>query len=307
MNFSKFRKLPLIYLLLLFPFFVFAQQDIIVEPSLIERKAQARDILEFSVTITNQSNSMARFYSLIKNISGPEQEEKLEKANSLMNWIEISRGRIEVAAGEKKEISFSVKIPFNALPGKYYSAILFVQGSTFSDAETNALKYQQPTLLLNIEIQENIVEKAEIKKFQTNKNIFLKPPIQFILEVKNIGNKEITPSGSIYIYDKRGKEIGEINLPKKNILAGEINNFNVSWQGEQKMGKYKAFLFLEYGEQSKGTLQDTIYFWILPMKFLIFLFGGILVLVFVLVFLIINKIKKRPEAIMPKKVLDLRK
>ncbi len=286
---------------------VFSQEEIMIEPSVIERKTQPRDFLELSVTINNQSNSTVRLYPLIKDISGPRQDEKIEKINSLASWIEISRGRIEIPPGVSKEIPFSVRVHFNALPGKYYTTISFVEGSTFPQAQENASKYQQPTLLLNIDVQENIIEKAEIKRFQTTKNIFLKFPIEFILEIKNIGNREIIPLGLIHIYDKKGKEIAAIDLPSKTISAGESNTLNIFWQGEKGFGRYKAFLFAEYGKSSGGTLQDTVYFWILSWKFLILFTLGILVLLYLLIIFIIRKPKKQFQVSSPKKTLDLRK
>ncbi len=312
--YSKLKLMLFICFFLFFPFLALSQEEIIIEPNVIESKAQRRDLLEFTIKIKNQTNSPIRLYPLVKDISGPKQNEKIDKTNSLSDWIEIPRGRIEIGPKENKEIGLTIKVNFQAIPGKYYSAILFAQGSTISEAQENATKYQQPTLLLNIEVEENIIEKAEIQKFRPEKDIFFLLPVRFILEIKNIGNKAVNTRGSIHIYNKLGKEIGTIELEEKTISPDNTAQFRPSWKEKGGFGKYKAILFIEYGEQSTQTLQDTIYFWIFPLQFLAALILLILFLSFILIHLITKKMKIHQQKVIKvltkeesRQILDLRK
>lgn len=285
------RKLLFIsvFFLLFLSFFCFARQEFIVEPSVISEKAKARDLLEFSVKLSNLTDSTRRFYILVKDIS---DEEISDKTSSLAQWIEITRGRIEILPQQEKEIDFSVNVNMNAKPGKYYAVITFSQGSTGQDAEANALKFSQPELLLNIEVEEHIVERAQVRKFQTEKSLFFSFPVQFFLEIENIGNKEIKPSGFIHVYNRRGEEIDTIGLTGKIISPGEKQFFANISQKNRGFGQYKAVLFAEYGETEKRTLQDTIYFWIFPWYFLFFSITVFLTLLFLLVWLFSKKFKK---------------
>jgi len=273
---------------------VFAQGEIAVSPTIIDQKAEARDILELSVKITNNTSSKVNLYPIVNDISITEGRQEflepslLDKSTSLARWIQISRGVIELRPGEAKEIPFSVHVNLNAKPGKYYAVITFAQGSTRVEAEAKALKLNQPQVLLNIEVEEHIIERAQIQRFQTEKNFFLNFPVKFLLGIENTGNREIKPVGSIHIYNRRGEEVGsvDVNQAQAAIVPQAYNLFENLWQSKKGFGQYKAVLAAEYGNEEKRDLQDTIYFWVLPWQFLIFFGGGLLVLIILLLLLI---------------------
>jgi len=297
---------------LVMPRSIFAQNggEIIVSPTIIDKKAAARDILEFSAKLKNLKDSKVDLYPIINDISIQEGRQEfldptqLDKSTSLARWLKISRGRIEIFPGEEKDISFSAEVNVNARPGKYYAIITFAEGAVRVEAEESALKLNYPHILMNI------VENAQLKNFQTDKNFFFEPPVNFSLEIENIGNREIKPKGYIYIYNNNKQEIAaiDINQAGRYVSTADISSFESIWQGEKKFGQYKARLSLEYGKKERRDLQDTIYFWILPWRFLFFS-GGIFFLLIVSLFLIFRKSKRRSKPVevrYPDKVIDLR-
>ena len=295
MSFYKFLLISFVAcLLLLVANSSLAQQAIVVTPAVIDQKAEARDILEFSVKITNNTLSKVNLYSIINDISVKEGRQEfiepslLDKSTSLARWIEISRGVIELWPAQTKDIPFSVHVNLNAKPGKYYAVIIFAQGSTRAEAEAKASKLNQPQTLLNIEVEENIIEKAQLQQFKSEKNFFLNFPVKFLLGIENTGNREIKPVGSIHIYNRRGEEVGsvDVNQAQAAIVPQAYNLFENLWQSKKGFGQYKAVLAAEYGNEEKRDLQDTIYFWVLPWQFLIFFGGGLLVLIILLLLLI---------------------
>jgi len=278
---------------------IFAQNEITVSPTIIDQKAKAREILEFSVRVTNYSNSKVDLYPIVNDISIKEGKQKfldpslLDKSTSLARWIRISRGVIELGPGQEKEIPFSVQVNLNAQPGKYYALITFSQGSTRAEAESRAKKLNLPQVMLNIEVEEHVIEKAQIQKFQTEKKIFLGPPIKFLLEIENIGNRKIKPQGQITIYNRRGEEVGsiDINQNQASILPAASGLFQNVWHKKNSLGQYKAVLVAEYGNKQKRDLQDTIYFWVFPWQYLLAVGGGLLVLIIISLWLIFKKFK----------------
>lgn len=289
---TKCFKFSLLFLLFAFCFFFFnfsfAQFEISVSPQVIEEKAKARDILEYSVKIKNQGKNLYHFYTLIENIT-----EGSANDNSLAQWIEIFRGRTEIPTGQEKEIPFSIKIPYNAKPGKYFSQIIFAQGSTEPDARNNASRLNMPKLLLNIEVQEEVVEKLQIKKFQTSENFYFTPKIKFFLELENIGNKEIIPKSSIHVYDRKGQEIVSLELERKSLLPKEIKNFEINWQSSKKIGQFKAVVFGVYGQNNEKVFQDSTYFGIFSWQFLILIFLIFLIILFLIIWLFSKILKRR--------------
>ncbi len=317
---SHFYKLVVLSLILavlsVLPLGSLAQSEIIVTPVIIEAKAEARDILEYSAKLAYSTGSTAKadIYAIVNDISMTEGGQEfidpylLDKNTSLARWVQIDRGVIELWPGEEKEIPFSIQIFQNAKPGKYYATIAFARGATRPDAEEQSLKLNQPHILLNIEVEEHIVEKAQIKKFQTEKNFFFGSPIKFLLEIENIGNREIKPEGLIYIYNRKGQDIGsiDVNQAQAGILPAASNLFESIWQAKMGFGQYKAQLSAEYGSQEKRDLQDTVYFWVFPRQILIFS-GGFIFLIFILL-LVVAKKPRHPSSgtYYPDKVIDLR-
>ena len=102
------------------------------------------------------------------------------------------------------------------------------------------------------------------------------------MEVENIGNKEIRLEGFVYIYNRNGEEVGftPINQASAVIASGQSGLFNIDWLAEKGLGQYKAMITVEYGDQTRKDFQDTVYFWILPWKFLVLLFGGLGIVLF---------------------------
>ena len=295
------KNLTLFLLLIAFIFcpvmsYAAENQGIIVSPLIIDEKASIRDILEYSIKLKNTTQSKVSIYPVINDISRIEGKQEfldptlLDKSTSLARWAEFSRGVFELLPGEEKEFPVLIKINLQAKPGKYYAIITFAQGGNRAKAEDLAKTLNQPQLMLNIEVEEHIIEKAEIRKFQTEKNINLSYPINFLLEINNIGNKDITPSGSISIYDRRGKEVGsiDVNPDKTKIFSQEKSNLVFNLDDVNGFGKYKAKLEIEYGDGQSRDLQDTIYFWILSWKMLA-MFGGAVFLLLIILIIVIFK------------------
>lgn len=284
---TKYLKFSLLFLVFVFCFFFFsfsfAQFEVLVSPQVIEEKAKARDLLEYSVKIKNEGKTLYHFYTLIEDIEG----------DSLSNWIEIFRGRTEIPPGQEKEIPFSIKIPSNAKSGKYFAQIIFAQGSTQADAKNNVLKLNMPKVLLNIEVEEEIVEKLQIKKFQTDRNFYFSPKIKFVLEIENIGNREIIPKSSIHIYDKKGQEIAFLELEKKSLLPKKSETFEINWKSPKKIGQFKAVVFGEYGQKDEKVFQDSSYFGIFSWEILFLIFLIFLAILFLVIWLFSRMLKKR--------------
>lgn len=299
MKFSKFKKILQI-LFFFSPFFVLAQKNVLISPAIIDEKAQPGFLLSFSVMIENKTDSLVWIYPIVMDIlphGGRNFPKKSfpERTESLGSWVSIPRGRIEILPQKKVSVPLSVKIDPAAKPGIYYGVIIFAKGHEYYEAKKNALTLKEPELLLRFQIEENIVEKAEIKIFKTEKKFYIKTPIKFLLEIKNIGNREIIPEGKIFIYDRNQKEVGnlQINPHKTKIEPQKSEVFQIEWKTKEGFGKYKAVLNAEYGQKVKRDLQDTIYFSILFWQFLLFLFLLFLILAILLIWLIfkIRKIK----------------
>ncbi|MCL9972075.1 MAG: hypothetical protein NBV63_01565 [Candidatus Pacebacteria bacterium] len=268
----------------------FAADELTITPVIIDEKAKIRDILKETITVTNAGERVLRLYPSVFDVSPVEgqadqfvrAEDSLERSVSLANWIELSRGVIELGPGESKEIPFVIRVNLNATPGKYYAHVTFGEGSTRDDSDAT-----EPlgTVTVNVEVQADIKEVLQLGSFFTDNIFFSGDDILFNYQIENIGNQNLKPNGEIRVYDRRGVEVASIPVnqdgasftPEQKALLASV------WSGAEGFGKYKAFLDISYGSNQTASVQDTIYFWIVPWKELaaFFTIGALLVIFFV--------------------------
>lgn len=261
--------------------------ELSVTPVIIDEKAKVRDILKESITITNTSNRKLNIFPSVFDVDITEGQQEFEKAEgredrslSLANWIELSRGVIELSPGEEKIIPFVVRVHLDAEPGDYHAQISFTEGTTRIEAEESV---PLGLITLNVEVEPDIKEALQLNKFFTD-NFFLSgDDVLFNFQVENVGNQELRPSGEIRVYNRKGEEIASVpvNQEGKIFSPEQAGQMASVWASAQGFGKYKAFLNLDYGETQRASVQDTVYFWIVPWKQMIGLFAvGVIAVIF---------------------------
>ena len=274
---------------------------ITVSPSIIDEKARPRDIIERDIKLVNSSDVKVELYAVVNDMKSegglqdPSDPIYLDKASSLARWIEINRGVIELPPGGEATLPLKVKVNLSAQPGSYYAQIAFASGSNRNEAEGKAASTNPSKITLNIEVQDNVVERAEIEQFAIRRAVNMDKKADFLLKLKNIGNREIAPSGSIVIHNNRGQEVGllEVNKGGQKIAPDESSEFNQEWQAGNRIGRFKATLALDYGDKESRNLQDTVFFWIFPIWFLAL--SAALVVILVVSLAILSSRMKRHE------------
>lgn len=294
-----FYKISFYFSVILFFLFISVSgvnaADFTVSPSIITETAQARNILEYSIVLeSKRENGKLDIYAIVNDISADDGIEEfkdpnqLSKENSIALWTKIKRSIIELQPGEKIEVPLKIEVNMSAVPGNYYARIAFASASSRKEAEEMARSNQLPTILLNIKVVENNVEKAKIQNFKPKTSIFIKFPLEIDSEIENFGNRDITPEGTIFIYNRRGQEEAQLEFnPEKTIInpnnKQEYRNYIDKLSG---IGKFKARLEISYGEKKDREVQDTVYFWVLPWHFLaIFLGSAFFIVILAIIFL----------------------
>ena len=237
-------------------------KEVIGNSIIIDEKSKTRDILKESIVLTNDTGRKLNVYTFVNNVAIREGLD-----TSLANWIEIPRGVIEILPNEKKKIDFMIRVNLRAHPGIYHAVIIFAEGSTRDIAEKKLAS--APSVMINLEVIEDIKERLQLKKFIPDKILFSGLQAAFSYELENIGNKPLEPSGEIRIYNKGGKEITSFDANQDaSFLEPDTTMALASLGSVSGFGRYKAVLDLEYGTKQRGTIQDTVFFWIMPWKFI---------------------------------------
>ena len=266
---------------------------IVVTPTIIDEQAKVRDIFTYTISITNYTDRKANLYAVVNDISISDGKQEfispsqLDRQTSLARWIKISRGVIELNSRESTELSLEINVAHDATAGKRYAMISFPDSSNRYAAEKSVSGVGSAKILINMDVKEVIVEKAQISEFKTTRNVYIKPPAIFNIAVENFGNRDIAPLGTIYLFNRRGEEIKQLSIDFSGqpIVPEGTGEMALEWDTGKQLGKIKAKVELEYGG-SERDLMDTIYIWLIPLPYLIgFVALTIIAVIFLVLFL----------------------
>lgn len=275
-----------------------------ITPPLVKNNMDKGEAWASYVKVTNNNQSAIRIYiqkldfKSREDGAGPEfiKPGAEDSKYFLSQWIEIDNKPVDIQPQQSVNIPFVIKIPQDATPGGHYAAIL---AGTSPQAETKGTviktSSQLATLLL-VNIKGDVKEKAEIREFSTDRSIYQSPKVNMTVKFANIGNVHLQPKGEIKITKMFGKEVDKITLNHStseygNVLPESIRKWSFDWEKKDKLtnfGRYKADLVMNYGSESKETLNYTLYFWVVNFKML-----GAIILVIILIILFIRWIFKR--------------
>jgi hypothetical protein len=261
------------------PFAYAVQQtpELDVTPVVIDEKGKPRDILKQSIKVINTSERKLQLYPSVNDVHKIEGEKEFvaaqtgdDRKDSLANWIELSRGVIELGPGEEKEIPFVIRINVTAVAGSYHATISFTEGGARDAADA---KPPLGEITVNVEVQDDVKEIMQLNKFGTDSFFLAGDDVLFNYSVENIGNQELQPKGEVRIYNRRGEEVAAVpvNSDGKTISPSQMTQLASVWSGAEGFGRYKAFLTVDYGKVQTASVQDTVYFWIVPWKQLLML------------------------------------
>lgn len=290
---------------------VFAEPSFTAEPLVIDGKGKPREILHYSITIKNKEAHLITIYPWVTNFSSASGTLEMpdlshaDLSSSLANWIEVTRGAIDLLPGESRDIPVLIQINLTAKPGIYHAAIDFSSGPNRAEAEANTLATL--AVPVNIEVEDDVKEKLQLANFVPDKNWFTGALAAFHYKIQNIGNRGLIPHGKIHIYDRRGEEVATIDAnqngerlePNRDMLLA------ASWQSGDNFGKYKAMLDMEYGDVNRGTIQDTIFFWVVPWQKILGMFLSIAIASIIVAVLLHSRSEARRLSFARAKYIDL--
>jgi hypothetical protein len=215
---------------------------------------------------------------------------------SLSQWMNISTDTLEIKPLERVVLPFTINIPLDAEPGGRYGAVLLGnQPSTEEELANNVSLGAKSGTIILARIAGDITESAKINSFNTDKDFYKYPPVDFELVVENTGNVHVKPLGAIEITNIFGKVVDEVTINEGlgNVLPDSTRKFSTTWDREGfTLGRYKAALSLKYGEQSENYMTDILTFWVVPVKE-VAIGLAVLVVVILLIILLIKSYNKR--------------
>lgn len=261
-------------------------------PALIKIEGDAGENFIQKITLYNDVNQKLILYPSLENFK-PQQENGApiylgnSDENGAARWVKLDIDKLEINPGEKKDIVLNIKISELAEPGGHY-AVLFWSDQPSTGAINTANRIAQ---VFFFKVKGDIKEDLQLINFvkKENNNV-----TNFDLELENVGNVDVAPSGQLKIFDWRYNQIGleVINPLKLNILPQSKRLLNVDWVKKNNYiyGLFYAQAKIFYGDSNKELSSKLIKFWILPENFFSWLGGGVVVII--LLFLFFLKISR---------------
>lgn len=271
--------LSLLTLSLITPDLVLAA-NFTVSPLFIEAEAVARESFVKEIKLTSAHHTHMRLFASVHEITlGDDSEIKefvpasmSDRSTAVTSWIEIDRGRIDLQPGESTTLPLTVRVNHDTPAGEYHAFVGFVQASNRDEAEAKILAGEGTGVVVRIAVGGKQEEFLKLVSFSTD-NFSIRDGqgiISYVLE--NTGDVPLTPTGDIIIYDGRGRELTSIEVNNQTepvvIAPGEKKEFTDSLPYLERLGRHKAYLSVEFGQENKAALYDTAFYYSIPWYYL---------------------------------------
>lgn len=259
-----------------------------VKPLAFNFNVEKRDIVTETITLTNTSGSLVRLYASVHEVSTDREgvvdafiePSLVDRTTSPTSWIEINRGRIELQPGESKDVPFTIRMNPNTAPGDYSVFIGFAQASNQPQAIAAVMNGTAPGTLVNLVVDTKQDQFLRLEQFTVPRFVTGQEGSLITYELTNPGGVDVVPGGEVIFYDTKGREVAavDLNLEAVPVTRDAPVTYTVAVPDTLTIGKYKAFLSVEYGTAMTDTIQDTAFFYVTPLKQLVIIFVIVLVL-----------------------------
>ena len=262
--------------------FVFAQEGsgIGIKPATIEEAMEPGESRNFTMEVTNLSDTTQTYYVFSRDISGVQSggvptyaDEGAEKTGyELTEWLDLDIEEITLDAGKESNIEISIDVPEFATPGSHFGAV-FVSLTPPKLRKTGASVGYQVANIISIRVAGDAVVNAQIRQFSTGNYIYGSSNVDFQAKIENKGTVLVRPVGPLEVHNMFGKRVAVLtfNDSKAAVFPGVTRPFDITWEDEGPgFGRYQAVLSLVYGDQGRqSTISSTVSFWILPMDIIL--------------------------------------
>ena len=271
-------------------------EEINIRPFLLDVELEPRAQATREVTISSEyPTRTARIFATVNEISlAADGEIKAfqspigsDRANTVTSWIEVTRGRIEVPAGESITVPIGLHVHPFAEPGEYHAFIGFVEAPNRPAAERTALAGDADGVILKVTIPDERVSALRLERFSVERFVTAENNREIAIALENTGDLPATPSGEIIFYDARGAEVTAVpvNIEGVTIAPGAQQVLRSQVPIDAGMGRYKANVALAHNPKMTASVYDTAFFYYISPPILFAILGGILLLTALVVWL----------------------
>lgn len=263
------RKLILLIVLLL-PFLVItfklrAQQNgsgLRVTPVSFELAIDKGLTSSGVIHLDNLTNKTVDIAVSLKNFTAQGEQGEVSLSNedskyALARWISVFPTRVTLLPNQRRDFSYSIKVPAGAEPGGHFGTILFSTVPPKGLNSTGAVVSQSVGALFLVRVPGLVNENAIIESFSTDKPFYEFGPVNFNIRVKNNSTVHLKPIGVITIKNDITGQTYVTGIDGRNVLPNAIRQIPAVWDKKFLLGKYTATANLNYGSKNLPIAYST--------------------------------------------------
>ena len=249
-----------------------------------------------------------KFYSYIKGFKQIQEipgtsriltdDEEVNAPYSASKWITVDKESLSLFPNEYTKLKYTITVPKDVASGEYNAQVFLLSESEKKALDVASSTFTElgagPVFLIRVG---EIIEKAQIEYFRTDKPFYEYTPTVFETMYVNKGNSHIKPTGDIVISNFLGQEVDRIafNQNMQGLLRGSNAIYRDRWQmdnpftknGKLSIGPLKATLYSTYRSDTPGfsALIASTSYWVLPWKIIL-----AIIVIFTILMRVINKL-----------------
>lgn len=244
-----------------------------VSPPTFELSANPGDKITQSIRVDNLTADTLTLHADAKDFVPAGEEGQASTTDkrtnySLSSWVSISSPVFDIPARGSKTIQFTISVPQSAEPGGHFGSVVFSTKPTPQQSVSGTAVGQEIGSLLLLKVAGQVTEKAEIASFSPTQDLWQHGPIGFELRIKNSGNVQLKPTGTITIDNLFGEKVASVPIDTKTILPDSTRKIAASWAGSSWPGWYTATVSVSYGS-SDQILTSSVRFVIFPVNIVV--------------------------------------
>ena len=246
------------------------QERITLSPAVSRPTLSAGQTARGKIIIINDGTTDYKFllYARPFSVKGEQYDPnytEVNKRTEAYQWLQLDRTQFDLAAGERIEVGYTLKVPKDAAGGGHY-AVLFAETQPPQDG-ANVARKKRVGSLLYMSVAGDVINNGSLASWQTP---FFQPkrPVNATARIKNDGNVHFQADLSVRfsnIFNKKQFELNQELL----ILPGTTRRVVVSWERAPYFGLFKASGSVKY--LNKIEQLPTKYVLLLPYPIIIFL------------------------------------
>jgi hypothetical protein len=170
-------------------------------------------------------------------------------------WISFSPHRLVIPPKERSAVEYTVKVPEDETLGGTYWSMLMIEEISNSSLEASEPEKDRVELGIRQVLRYGIQMLTHIGDTGTRKIKFLDKKLiskdgRTILQmdIENIGERWLTPTVWVELYNSQGTELGRFESGKRRIYPGCSVRYKVDLTDVPK-GKYKALVVADNGDE----------------------------------------------------------